>query len=501
MQYSFSSFPNPAAPIYPVATAYNAGATIDQGSGVVLADGRVLHVWYEWDGSSPRNGYLLCGYSPDVITYLTVADSVVYDRTLIHNSNDSSISGIQAYYVMGTVCRGPDNNLWLGVMIAGDDASLTYDATFEAPGTLVGNHLFAYTSTDEGDTWDLVHSFTGQTNTRHGGSGNTSLIGPIEVVPAGFTNAGRWVWAHLAGRQLTGGGINYAIYHGAIWTSDDLGATWTKRLDISTTAASRRLMSPSFAFGSDGYIYAKTSVDNVVGEDVYWYRSGDGGTTWTQYDTYALPGSPDYELVRTGPWFTVDDADSVATIIPTESDSASNASPNFYQTDVALYSPPDFPADYTNLATFENWDNTSGDELLLMPLDANWAGLWYGAELLGLPLRTCPLTAPLLIPHKRWVTDPDTRRALWRARQNWRVVEQWAAVVHTLGSSARPFVTPRSNPQTSTDHEQNYRALERWATSVCWSPGLVIPHKNDVTRDEQNWKVVERWAAQGTNHP
>jgi len=400
-QFSFGTFP--ATPVWTVpALPVNVGHAIRQSSGVVLPDGRVLHIWYEGKSTNVRSGYLMLGYAPDVFTYLTVNGSVVYDRTLVTNLENTSGSLGQGHLVWGNVSRGPDGALWLLHACFGGDnlgnwsSVVTYGPTMQPPPEPYVTRSMIWRSTDEGDTWQYVtampQSVSLVSRNREGDPVRVCL-GGIEIVPAGFPNAGRWLCTAASAHNYFGA----RVWSGAIYASDDNGASWFRVLTGGAGGADGTYISAgSYAFGSDGCIYVRSMGNyGVIGRANGWWRSCDGGTTWAQTQpNYPTPNPPD-ENTGAGPWLTIDGPNRIAGVAP-RPPFRSDINVRIRENDL-LTDPVPFWNEAGTLATPDTYTMTFDTGLpgtggmVLRHLDSTWAGLWHVNQLLGLPLASEPI--------------------------------------------------------------------------------------------------------------
>jgi hypothetical protein len=529
-QYDFASFPSPPVWIRPVIAPIVAGHATVRSSGVELSDGRVLHVWEENKGSSPRSGYVHLGYCSDVETYLTVDDSVTFDRTLVTNTDNSSGSSGTGFGVWTAICRGPDGAIWLHHACFGGDntgdwtAVVSYDASMDAPPSPYTTRSMLWRSVDEGATWQYVTHFPqsiGLTSRNIGGNGS-SMIGGIEVVPSGFPHAGRWLTTAASAHNYFGA----PVWSGAIYASDNAGATWTRVLPVVTSGSNGNYVSAgSYGFASNGCIYLRSHGNiGIVGQLNRWHQSCDGGDTWTlTQPSYSTPSVPN-ENVGNGPMLTVDSPRTLGSFVRTAAatslpfrlrinDMVAEPTPHWDEAGVLV--PPDT---YTMLY---NSGATGGDGGFLQKLSDRWAGYWSGGRVLGFALRppsTCPTPPKLHIPHPNWYRYPPPRAHRYQI-ENWRALQTWADKLMRLGGTTKklhvhvPVGQPvdeqghaRAAKQVTDANYRNYRRLEQWADSLCHTHPLHIPHKrlpearigpaHSLTVEQQNWQAIQRWADQ-----
>ena len=517
MEYQFDTFPDPPIARTPVTSPVDGSGTfgVRGGSGVVLDDGRVLHIWTEWFQTATfHQWWIQLGYASSVDTYLGQNDSVTKDRTLLYMSCDLTIDGFDPStggfdvgIVTAGVNRGPDGDLWLGFCGGGFAGNEVWDASVTTT-TYGGYWQGCLKSTDEGDNWtfidDMLAVSAGSVKQRVGSSaGNLGTFGQIDVVPAGFTRAGRWLWSCTTRGTFTNTPATSSL-NPAIFYSDDDGATWSESLQ--PTDSDRTQMSSGVAFGVDGNIYAKQSEDNQSGKTTRWYRTDDSDiTTWSPaYDTYTYPATPDYELVRTGPWFTLTgDTNRVYTMQFTGSDTDNGLDPVIFYVDVVDYPTPDQRTDYqtywaptvTNLAT-------NGDEIYLGVLQEDtWAGVWIGNQVFGVRLVVCPILPELHIPYKDWAVVEDQMERRQQALENLLTIRRWADAAVRAGATTELLVMPAvATGRLPVDglvgdaFTQTWLAIERWARGTCTDETLHVPYKERIDRDRDNLLRLERWA-------
>lgn len=513
MEYHFDTFPKPPVAYTPVTSPHaNNADSLRFGSGVELANGKVLHVWCEWKDNSgtDQENWIQVGYADSVLDYLTGNGSVTWDHTFRHTSCSSSVDGVSpdiSGYEMGVgvagVCRGPDGNLWLQYYMGGLFANATFDARVDTTGlpASAAANCAVFKSTDDGANWTFVATLPSASTQRQrlDGAGNWPAPFYIEEIPVGFTNAGRWIMVAASHGEYTGASVNGNAVQASIFTSDDDGASWTQRYQ-DNTGPYKEQIGPGIAFGADGYMYTKQSTDNVTGQTTYWLRSSDGAT-WSQYQSYVYPGSPDYSYVRAGPWFTFTDTPQrIYTLQPMANDSATSDDPDLLSANVAETSPPTFDTDYATdwSPTISNF-TPQNDELLLTRLNANWAGLWAGTQVIGLPLAPCPTTTLLHIPNKAWWEEDDAETRGRMVRSNLNKIRSWADLVTREGATNDLLLFDQAWPAELVGgnravFEHMWLSIERWSRSVCWDDGVHVPYKRDPSMDYWNLLAFERWA-------
>lgn len=498
MEYRFDTFPSPPIAYSPVTAAVH-GSTFQLGSGVVLDDGRVLHVWCEKTQASTDFNWIQLGYADSVLDYLTSDGSVTWDRTIRYDDSTGVSNGGSGYRLgeaLATVLRAPDGSIYIVWWAGGsNDVNTVWDPSVTTPAA-AGVYNGVLRSTDEGDTWDFYAdvpaSSTPKTNKINLGGvrGNWR----IEEIPAEKQNAGRWLMAG-PGHGGYASGVGGQTQRGQIWSSDDQGATWTLRTSGDNSTVRGSVYGAGFAFAHDGYIYTKRDEDDSGGGNARWYRSTDGGTTWTLIQTYNYPGSPDWDYVQVGPWLTrFGDTTRIWTFQTDNSDGSTGPNVVGWAANVYDASPIQFDTDYTAETTWAIANRSfANDEILLTPLDANWAGMWIGTQVIGLPLVSCPATDLLHIPHKAWVVRADARgRGVWRD-ENWLTIKRWARRVTELGATTEDLHVPAIEEDPRFIYDA-WLSVERWSRTVCWGRDLHIPYKERVDMDFWNCLAMERWA-------
>lgn len=500
MEYRFDTFPNPPVAYSPVTTTVNASGGLVRGTGVKCSDGRVLHVWVErWAGSGEGRTRIYQGYAADVDTYLT-SDGSVYSGTesvtLLYGCTDLTVFR-DSYIGEAFVSVGPDGAFYLICQLLGNHSDMTWDV-LEDPGTTIVNstsRTIVWRSTDDGATW-AYHTYMPTTflsgNDAASSGGRYPIAGKIETLPLSDANGGAWIVA--APNQVSGGGGSGVVVN-AFYMSTDSGATWTLEHTQSSGLWHGQAGS-GFAVGSDGRVYNKLTLSaKSTATTAWWTRSAanDFSGTWDDYDTDTAGGDPTDQ--RPGPWFTLfGDSVNIYTMQPPVGMTVTSSLLTIYSVDLGATPTPNLPGDYTEYAELDVTNlNTSQDIPILMPLDANWAGVWVGTQVVGLPLIGCPATGRLLIPHKRWYEQTDATSRSRLADQNINAVNQWCQDVYAAGGTTKPVRLPYIADEPRA-HYQTWLEMERWSETVCWAERLHIPYKGQPERDWWNLLAVERWA-------
>ena len=202
----------------------NGGANdyqIRGGSAVVRSDGTVLVCWSE-SLNTANTQTLWLGVAPSVFDFLTVTDSVVPITSLIASTH---VLGVRASSgVWGSICHGPDGDIWLVANNSSSAANLVWDGSIQQPtvGHPWGSH--SWKSSDEGATWDYVSEMPWslsnlETLQNESGLGEDCIPGDILEMPSGRWVVMNGVWSNFF--------IANNVPAGGIFVSDNQGASWS----------------------------------------------------------------------------------------------------------------------------------------------------------------------------------------------------------------------------------------------------------------------------------
>lgn len=221
-------------------------------SAALLSDGRVLYVGA--DGTS-----IIQGYAADLDTFF-IDGSVVPTATAI-------FTGVSSPFAC--VFTPPQGGLYLacGWTVGGPTGSNGFIGVYRSPSGLGGDWVLH--GTMQNYVWGDV-TFGSRNN------GSAQLGYPY------FAPSGRWV---ISGPRWINGFTQRAYgMRQAVWTSDDVGATWVLRLDVGFYQTN----------GTNGYGQSRnitkhggelhfSATGNVEG--LKHFRSADEGLTWNQTDS------------------------------------------------------------------------------------------------------------------------------------------------------------------------------------------------------------------------
>lgn len=243
--------PGEAVDVFPpspeIVTPYAASSRACE-SAALLADGRVLYV-------AASGSTIVQGYAADVGAFF-VTGSVVPTATVI-------FSGL--HHPFGCVFTPPQGGLYLACgWTNSGPGSNGFIGVYRSPSGLGGDWVLHGTMQNYG--WGEV-DFGDRNN-------NLAQLGYPYFAPSG-----RWVIS--APRWVNGFTQKAYGMRQAVWTSDDVGATWTLRLDVGFYQTN----------GTNGYGHSRnitkhngelhfSATGNVDG--LKHFRSADEGTTWSQ---------------------------------------------------------------------------------------------------------------------------------------------------------------------------------------------------------------------------
>lgn len=339
-------------------------------------------------------------------------------------------------------------------------------------------------------------------------------------------SSGRWIMTSSEAYRSTAFG-GFRGRDGALWTSDDVGVTWTRRLHWqhgSPAHLAQRITTHSCQSPDEATTYSMTQPSNFVADTV---TSTDDGTNWstpgyTGEDEALIPFMDNgTDVYAFDPGFGVNDNGVIKVLSGTA------------WVDVV---------ETWNSAVQGDIRDAGDDGDTVHAIVDQHGGLWH---FVGKYVATsgggCVPIHPeqLFIPYKdrliRLVddfTEPAIERAIDQSFDNFKTLERWAHGWMSLANSpdrCQLFIPyrdhSRQSPETSAAQSfDNWKVIERWAYRVasgecgCSCPGttpppdrcrLFVPHKDhlldiDMTdldalqlaaeAEFDNFKALERWA-------